>query len=63
MKAHVNKDMCISCGICLTVCPEVFGFDDNSLAEAIVEKIPDECLSAAQEARECCPVNVIDIYE
>ncbi|MBR5273045.1 MAG: ferredoxin [Clostridia bacterium] len=63
MKAKVNKDMCISCGICVTVCPEVFAFDDNSLAESIVDEIPKECLSAAEEARDSCPVSVIDIYE
>lgn len=61
MKPRVNKDGCISCGICVSICPEVFQFDANGAAEAIVNSVPDGKFSEVEEARDSCPVNVIDI--
>lgn len=61
MKAKVNEG-CISCGACVAACPEVFRFDDNGIAEAYCNIAP-ECESKAQEARDACPVSVIDIEE
>lgn len=59
MNARVN-DGCISCGTCVAACPEVFRFDDNGLAEAYAEVLP-EYEKAATEARDACPVSVIDL--
>ena len=63
MKAQVNKDGCISCGICVSICPEVFEFDIDGKAEAVVDEIPQGDFAGAEEARDSCPVSVIDIYE
>jgi len=60
MKARV-MDGCISCGACVTTCPEVFSFDEDGLAEACGEVAEYE--EAAKEARDDCPVSVIDIVE
>ena len=61
MKARVN-DGCISCGACVATCPEVFRFNDDEVAEAYTDVAP-EYESTAIEARDGCPVNVIDIDE
>ena len=61
MKARVNEG-CISCGVCVATCPEVFRFNDDGLAEAYDEVKP-EYEMAAEEARDDCPVAVIDIQE
>lgn len=42
-------------------CPEVFRFNDDGEAEAY-EKVEPEYEKAAKEARDSCPVSVIDIY-
>ncbi|WP_167958878.1 ferredoxin [Anaerosporobacter faecicola] len=63
MKATVDQDGCISCGVCVSVCPEVFSFNDNDVSQAIPDDIPEECIEAAQEARDSCPVSVISIEE
>ena len=62
MKAVVNKDGCISCGLCVSTCPEVFAFDDNGLAEANGQ-LTDGNYASAESARTSCPVSVIDIVE
>ena len=59
MKARVN-DGCISCGACVAACPEVFRFNDDGIAEAYADVAP-EYESTATEARDDCPVSVIDI--
>lgn len=63
MKAFVDKDTCISCGLCPSTCPEVFHFDANDKAEAIEEEIPESVIGEAQEARDGCPVSAISITE
>lgn len=62
MKAYVNKDTCIGCGLCASICPEVFSLnDDDGKAEAIDEEIEESLKDDAIEARDNCPVEAIDI--
>lgn len=61
MKAHIDKDGCISCGVCPSVCPEVFRMAEDDLAEVYVDEIPKESEAEAMQAAEECPVAVITI--
>lgn len=63
MKATVDQDGCISCGVCVSACPEVFSFNDNDVSEAIKGDIPEDSIEAAKEARDSCPVSVISIND
>ena len=61
MKATVDKDTCIGCGACPSICPDVFSMDDDGLAKAIDSQIPEDVQEDAKEARDSCPVDAIDI--
>lgn len=61
MKAKVNEG-CISCGLCIGTCPEVFRFNDEGVSE-VYAQVTEENLECVQEARDGCPVAVIDITE
>lgn len=63
MKAKVDKDGCISCELCADTCPEVFRMDEDGLAEAYVDEVPEEVEDTARDAAESCPVSVIHIEE
>ena len=62
MKAVVEKEGCISCGLCVSTCPEVFAFDEEGLAEANGQ-LTDVNFASAESARAACPVAVISIVE
>ncbi|MBC2581278.1 ferredoxin [Clostridium sp. DJ247] len=61
MKAVVDKDTCIGCGLCPSVSPEVFQMDDEGKAEAIAETVPSGAEDSASEAADSCPVNAISV--
>ena len=58
MKAEIDREGCISCGLCAATCPEVFRMADDGLAEVYSEITP-EAEDTAEEAAENCPVSVI----
>jgi len=55
-KVSVDKEGCIGCGVCESLCGEVFKMDDDGKAEAIVEETDLPC---AEDAASSCPVNAI----
>ncbi len=61
MKAYVDDGLCIGCGTCPEVCPEVFHMTDEGIAHAIDGNIPESVYGKAKQAQESCPVEAIDI--
>lgn len=61
MQAMVDKDTCIGCGLCPTICEQVFGMGDDGKAEVMCEGLGEEVQDAAKEARDSCPVDAISI--
>lgn len=63
MKAHVDENTCISCGLCEATCPEVFKMNDSDMAEVIADPVPSEAEETCREAAEGCPVDAISLEE
>ena len=63
MKAIVHRDACISCGLCVSVCPEVFEFDDEDISTVIQDPVESENEDCAREAADGCPTDAIHIEE
>ncbi len=60
MKFKVDKDVCIGCGACASICDEVFEIKDDGYAEAIDKEITDdEVKENAISAMEGCPTGAI----
>lgn len=63
MEANVDRDACIGCELCATICPEVFEIDDEQIATVIVDTVPEDVEDDAKEAEDSCPTNAISIEE
>ncbi|MGI6052428.1 MAG: ferredoxin [Bilifractor sp.] len=55
MKANVDQDICVGCGMCTGIAPDSFQMNDEGKAEFIAES--DDKL--VQEAIDSCPVSAI----
>ena len=61
MKAFVDENVCISCGLCEGVCPDVFSLDTG--VAVATEEVAGEFEDSAREACDGCPVQAISIEE
>lgn len=62
MRAVVDKDTCIGCELCVSICPGVFSMDGEGKSDATTD-IPAEMEDDTREAGEQCPVDAIHITE
>ncbi|AVP55435.1 ferredoxin [Clostridium tetani] len=63
MKAYVDKEACIGCGLCPSVASEVFEMDDDGKAKAITEDVPKGSEDLSKEAEASCPTAAISVEE
>jgi Ferredoxin len=61
MKAYVDKDTCIGCGLCAAISPEIFDMDDDGKAKATENEVGEALQVSANEACEQCPVSAITV--
>lgn len=65
----VDKDTCIACGACGAAAPDIFDYDEDGLAENILDnnegivEIPEVLEEDLQDACEGCPTESIKISE
>ena len=60
MKAVVDENSCIGCGLCPSICPEVFSLYEDGKAEAS-DNIPDGKQDEVKDAESSCPVSAISV--
>jgi ferredoxin len=62
MKAIVDEETCIGCGLCAETCPEVFEMGDDK-ARVKVDEVPEDVADTCKEAVEDCPVEAITLED
>ncbi len=72
VKVIIDRDQCISCESCWTICPEFFVQNPNDQWSEVVEKYriggdpaqgeaPAELADKVKEAADSCPVTIIHV--
>jgi ferredoxin len=62
-KIKVNQNLCIGCGACANLFPNVFKMREDNKAEAIGSELCEENEARIQEIIDICPVRAIEIEE
>jgi ferredoxin len=60
MKAVVDQEACIGCGLCAEVAPDIFEMQDDK-AVAKMDEIPEDKAEDAKNGADQCPVTAISI--
>lgn len=63
MKVCVDSELCDGCGPCVDICPEAFELDEDGIAVAVLEEVPEELQEACREAADSCPTEAITIED
>lgn len=59
MKIYVDQELCIGCGACVDVAPDLFDYNDADLVDAIVDEVSADQEDLVQEAIDSCPTDAI----
>jgi ferredoxin len=57
MAVKVDKNKCIGCGACESICPATFGMKDG---KAFVKKQPSK-ITCEKDAKDSCPISAISL--
>lgn len=61
MKVSVSQDKCIGCGNCVALTEsKVFDFNDEGMAQAIVDEVPSELNETVRDCISQCPTEAIE---
>lgn len=59
MKVNVNKDACVGCGTCYSICEDVFDIGDDGLAFAKEDADIEAFEEDVKAAIDACPTGAI----
>ena len=58
-KVESDKDVCIGCGACVSMCPDNWEMEEDGKAKALHEEIDE--IKCNEDAKDSCPVDCITI--
>lgn len=63
MTAEIASKGCNGCGLCTDLCPSVFQMNKRFYAEVVTKEVPLSKEKQVKEAKENCPVSVINLLQ
>lgn len=61
MRIEVDRDVCVSAGMCVLNAPGAFDQDDDGVVEPLVAEVPAEQVDAVTRAVQVCPSGALRI--
>jgi ferredoxin len=65
----VDKDTCIACGACGSAAPDIYDYDEDGLAEVILDQnqgtgaVPENLYDDLEDASHGCPTDSIKVSD
>ncbi|RKZ28065.1 ferredoxin [bacterium] len=59
MKLRIDEEKCIACGVCSSICPDVFQPRDDGIASIVVPESELDNFDCIQDAIDSCPTEAI----
>jgi ferredoxin len=63
MRVFVDPDICLGCGICEGIAPDVFSLGTETYAVVQLDPVPENLWADVRDAAEQCPEEAIRIEE
>lgn len=63
MKVRVDASVCAGFGVCVGLCPQVFGLHDDGYAIVRVSEVPKEFENVVRQAVNQCPSQAISLSD
>jgi ferredoxin len=63
MEVKVNKELCIGCGLCASICPQVFRLGADGKSEVNTDADLEKHADHIDQAAASCPVAAISYKE
>lgn len=63
MKVFVDPDICLGCGICEGIVPDVFTLGPEPHATVLLNPVPEKLWAGVRDAAEQCPEEAIMIED
>ncbi len=60
IKVNINRNKCLGCGMCISLCPEVFEFKSGKSSLKVKASL-EKYQSCIKESAQNCPVQAIKI--
>jgi len=60
-RVRVDEATCIGCGVCESLCPEVFKMNEETMKAEVLQ--PETDLDCVVDARDSCPTGSITVEE
>ena len=63
MRVIVDPDLCMGCGVCESIAPDIFELGNELYARVILDPIPDNYIFSIEEAIAECSEVAINLIE
>jgi len=63
MKVSIDQDLCLGCGVCESIAPEIFSLEEEPYAVVILDPVPSALLHQVEDAVAECPEEAISFVE